>query len=126
MFSLSHSANLRFRQYVPLSGNVLDVAILHEESAIIYSLDNYHEPFSIKRAAEPKTNLSRQMIGIIKFYQNDGWRAGDVPDNVIASIDRISKVEEPFNEQESERGRPLGELLYTIESLRKRNQADHI
>lgn len=119
MFSIDSEVEIRFRKHIPLPGNVIDVTPLVNKSMIIYSLDNYHTPFSTTVIESSEEQLSRPMIGCLCFDQSGHWEeVGSLKDS-ISCMQRIAKSQEPRG-YGLEKGKPLRDLLYGIENLRKR------
>lgn len=124
MFSLDSDGNIKFRSTVSLPGNLLDVAVLYKQNAIIYSLDNYHISSSTVELASEEARLSRPFVGCMVFDDTGNLRQGDVLENAIANINRNAKAQQLCGEEGPGKGQPLSELLYSIENLRKRGHSD--
>lgn len=91
---------------------------------LIYSLDNYHKPFSTTAATSASEQLSRPMIGYLSVDELGDWKDVCDVEDAMECMERSAKAEQPAVDPGSEKDRPLGELLYGIENLRKRGQEE--
>lgn len=122
MFHLGFDLRLGFREYITCLGNVLDVAVLDNRCSIIYSLDNFHIPFSITQIADADEQTARSPLGSLTLDSSGRWKQCDIMQNVIAGLknNEAKKDADDIN-QGNDRG-SLSALLYGIENLRKRGQ----
>ncbi|MCJ1469361.1 tRNA (guanine-N(7)-)-methyltransferase non-catalytic subunit trm82 [Pseudocyphellaria aurata] len=124
IFAMDIAAKIQYRDCCPVSGNVVDVTALDEKCTIIYSLDNCHTAFSTTTIASEKDQISRPMLGYLSFNSSGHWKGiGDMGD-AITCMEQSAKAQEPVIISGPENERPLRELLYGIENLRKRGQED--
>ena len=93
---------------------------LRNKSIIIYSLDNYHIPFSTTIIESSEEQLSRPMIGCLSFEDTGRWEEVDFMQDSIACMQRIAESQESVGCSGLEKGKSLRDLLYGIENLRKR------
>lgn len=125
IFALDIDAKVQYRGYCPLSGNLVDVTTLDEKSTIIYSLDNCHTAYSTTALASKQEQIRRSVLGYLSFDPSGQWEGiGDL-ENAIACMEQSAKTQEPVINPGSGNERPLRELLYGIENLRKRGQEDY-
>lgn len=112
---------------VPLEGNVIDFAILQEQGTVVYSMDTIHEPFSTTAVASDLKQQTRPSIGATSSGSMFAPPEKNVGSHgkLIASMEQCVK-DQPFVMQEAPgKGRSMRELLYGLESLRKRGGEDN-
>ena len=125
-FSLESEGSTMYRGLFRTTGNVVDIAILPKSNAILYSMDTIHLPLS-KSVVGDTESMQINSVSILSYQPiSSTWQ----PDTRLVP-DLLSKMEgcarsRPFVTQTSTaKGKSLRELLYSLESLRKRvNGAD--
>ena len=122
MFHLGSDLKLGFREYVTLLGNVLDVAIWNDPCMIIYSLDNFHLPFSTTVPTVTDDHPSRHPIGSLTLDNFGHWKQRPILQDALAATESEMRSTAGLLEQGTSGGVSLGSLFYGIENLRKRGQ----
>lgn len=120
MFHLGSDLNLVFREYITFLGNILDVAVVENKRMIIYSLDNFHVPFSTAVIADKDQQTTMATIGSLTLDRSGRWRQRDIMRNIVARIGSDATKDAGYMKQ----GQSLSSLLYGVENLRKRGQEE--
>lgn len=120
MFHLDSDLKLTFREYIAFLGNVLDAAVVDNRCQIIYSLDNFHVPFSTTMIADAD-DQTRSPIGSLTLESTGYWKQCDIMQDVMASIETKGRKDAEYINQGNDR-RSLSAFLYSIENLRKRGE----
>ena len=122
MFHLGFDHKLDFREYITCLGNVLDVAVLDNRCSIIYSLDNFHVPFSTTQIADADEQTARSPLGSLTLDSSGYWKQCDIMQNVIAGLENKAARKDAYDINEGNDRGSLSTYLYGIENLRKRGQ----
>ena len=109
-----------FRETYPTDGNIIDMVVLEDRSSVIYSMDNIHEPFS--RAEEDDGSAPRPLVEAIHFLRDpQRWEEDlNLDDKLLPALDECAKIGPLVPQKNTAKGKSLKELLYGLESLRKR------
>lgn len=121
MFHLGSDRKMVFREYITFLGNVLDVVVLDNRCSVIYSIDNFHVPFSTTMIADTDNQAARSPIGSLSLDSSGRWKQCDIMQNVMAGLEKKAKKGAEDLNQGNDRG-SLSAFLYGIENLRKRGQ----
>lgn len=121
MFHLGSDLKLKFREYITFLGNVLDVAVVDNKCMIIYSLDNFHVPFSTTITAGIHDQKAKSTVGSLTLDSSGCWKQRDIMQDATASIEFKARKNAGYMKQGNDGG-SLSTLLYSIEHLRKRGQ----
>lgn len=117
---------LRYHQTILLSGNVLDVIILPDETTrALISIDNIHLPGSMVRE---KLELSEcKLLTTLEFHGSDlTWSERTETFGLNAGAEAIADIPKASEPEAASSSRPrgeystLGEFLYGLENLRKK------
>lgn len=123
MFHLGSDVKLVFREYITLLGNVLDVAVVDNGCMIIYSIDNFHIPFTTTVMAGMDDQTAKPLIGSLTLDSSGCWKKRDILQDVVAGIESKARKSAVCMKQ-GNGGGSLSSLLYGIETLRKRGQEE--
>jgi hypothetical protein len=115
IFSLSTEGVVFHRQNIVLEGNLLDVATC-DRNSIIYSMDNAHRPLT---RAVTDIDGTRPVIGTYGYGPDHWSREGPLVPTVDA-INQWSLSQRDLSQAGETKPVVSSELLYSIESLRKR------
>ena len=131
IFRLDPDATLTFENVVPLDGNVLDVIFIRKASLIIYSMDILYKPFSTTVMANDDDLVVRPAIGVLQYrFDKASYERLFMPGADLCSTMQRAIKNRPFVQEKSNaKGRSIGDLLYGLESLRKRaseEDYDHV
>ena len=123
MFTLDCDFRMHFICSVPVEGNVIDFIILQNQGTILYSMDTVHRPFSTTAVTSERDQQTRPSVGTISFSSIHGSHEDTRRfAKLISSMENRAK-DQPFVSQEAPgKGRSLREMLYGLESLRKRGE----
>jgi len=122
MFSLSPGNIIEPNGSVSLEGNVLDVVCLKGWDYIVYSMDTIHKPFSTTVTADDQDQIVRFAIGAVRFNSAISSYEKIVAPirNLVTVMERVIKTQPSVSQEAKAKGRSTKELLYGLESLRKR------
>ena len=109
--------------YGPLEGNVIDVAVIQDQRAVVYSVDTVHEPFSTTMVTNDQAQKERSTIGLMKITQNANvemcMQQHQHP-QLITAMEQCIQRQSFIYENSMAKGKSMRDLLYGLESLRKR------
>ncbi|KAI9734215.1 MAG: tRNA (guanine-N(7)-)-methyltransferase non-catalytic subunit trm82 [Cirrosporium novae-zelandiae] len=115
-FLLNEQNQLKYHQTIPVSGNILDIAVV--DLNIIISVDNVYVPGSTKQFR----NISADQTVLQTFQYSSEKRIFMEGSQYSTAIDSINQ--EGGFEMDDSSLKALGSVLYNIERLRKRGFED--
>lgn len=127
MFFSNEAGLLEHLETLQTEGNVIDVAILSGHQAILYSMDNLHEPNSTGRMG---STGKKPVVGWYSYscpLDNVGKKSGMdsiAVDSIANAINKWATEQESFSSDSSSQSSIVSDLLYSIGKLRKRGQDD--
>lgn len=109
--------------YGPLNGNVIDVVAIQDQGAVVYSMDTVHEAFSTTTLANDRAQKECSTIGVMKITQNamsemclqQGQHL-----QLVTAMEHCIQRQSFIHENSTAKGKSMRDLLYGLESLRKR------
>jgi len=122
IFSSNKAGLLEHHETLQTEGNVIDVAILASHQAILYSMDNLHEPNSTGRV---ESTGQRPVVGCYNYscaLNNVGKNSG--MDSIANAINKWATEQESLSYDPSSQSSIVSDLLYSVGKLRKRGQDD--
>lgn len=122
IFFSNEAGLLEHVETLQTEGNVIDVAILSGHQAILYSMDNLHEPNSTGRV---EGTDQKPVVGCYSYssaLDNVGKKSG--MDSIANAINKWATGQESFSSDSSSQSSIVSDLLYSIGKLRKRGQDD--
>ena len=114
-FDLSKDGVLAFSETYITKGNVIDMAVIANQHRIIYSMDCIHTPFSTVVINDSDAQEAAPVIGGISFSPR-----APIDEDLIAIMDVCAKTSTITTPESAAKGKTLRDLLYGLESLRKR------
>ena len=109
--------------YGPLNGNVIDVVAIQDQGAVAYSMDTVHEAFSTTKVANDQAQKERSTIGVMKITQNAmsemSLQQSQHP-QLVTAMEQCIQRQLFIHENSTAKGKSMRDLLYGLESLRKR------
>lgn len=114
-FDLNKDGILAFSGTHSTGGNVIDMAVIANQHRIIYSMDCIHTPFSTIVANDNDAQDAAPVIGGISFSSET-----PLDEDFIAVMDVCAKASTIPTPESAAKGKTLRDLLYGLESLRKR------
>lgn len=113
---------MTFEGSISLEGNVLDVVFLKEQHSIIYSMDTIHRPMSTTVVACDQDQTVRPVMGVLRFNSDiSSYEKVVKPTgSFVAAIQDIINNHTSGSQEAKVEGRSTRDLLYGLESLRKR------
>ena len=121
IFSVLDKDLMSFERYVILEGNVIDVVFIEYGEFFLYSMDTAHAPFSTLTVDVTQDQKSRPSVGSLELI-NSGWEKDS--ENHKGLIDGMGKCQgayPDFPHNSTAKGKSMRELLYNLQSLRKRD-----
>ena len=121
VYNIDLENKIKFQGSLNAEGNVIDVAVLHRQKAILYTMDNAYRPLL-------KTAVSdggiEPALGVYKYITESGaWSQVADLQETVSTINRWSAMQGDASQTLNKDFDP-GELLYSIENLRKRGQEE--
>lgn len=113
---LASDGSLKHENTLKLAGNVLDATTFKDETSLIVSIDNVHQPFSTTAVRVPEVEHEPllQCFTLETTGSNMEWR--EMHD--FKHVDRVS-MHGSFEVTQAKSSR-LGDALYALENIRKR------
>ena len=113
---------MQFNTSIRTEGNVIDFALLPNQHSVVYSMDPFHLAFSTVVAADTGKQSSRSLVGSLKYCMKSKiWKENEaLQANLVAATRECSCSHVNGSQAGVDEGKPLAELLYSLESLRKR------
>ncbi len=109
--------------YGPFKGNVIDVAVIQDQGVVVYSMDTVHEAFSTTMVASDQARKERFTIGFMKITQNERsemcMQQHQHP-QLVTAMEQCIQRQSFIHENSTAKGKSMRDLLYGLESLRKR------
>ena len=109
--------------YGPFKGNVIDVIAIQDQEAVVYSMDTVHEAFSTITVANDQAQRERSSIGVMKITQNamsDMCLQQSQHPQLVTAMEQCIERQSFIHENSTAKGKSMRDLLYGLESLRKR------
>ncbi|KAL9634608.1 MAG: hypothetical protein Q9164_003992 [Protoblastenia rupestris] len=126
IFTFSTDARIRYLETQTIPANVIDMIVLPDRHSILCSLDTIHEPFSTTVIVKNLIESTNPCVVAKHFRLESKSFEPDVNlhKQLVPAIESCAKGH-PYAEQKNvAKGRSLKELLYGLESLRKRASDD--
>ena len=119
LFAFNQDEKIEFRETYPTEGNVIDMVVLQDRNSVLYSMDNVHKPFS---NTEDSDSASRSLVEAIHFLRTpQRWEEDlNLDDALLPALEACAKTRPLMPQKNAAKGKSLKELLYGLESLRKR------
>ena len=122
IFTLGEKGEVQFHTNISTEGNVIDLTLLRNQNLIIYSMDSSHQASPTDVPADSGTSISQRLVGSLNYCNNSKqWK---VNESLQANLERAMRECADANPNVSQTGaakeKPITELLYGLESLRKR------
>lgn len=120
LFTFDESDQIVFREAYSTDRNVLDVVVLQDQKSIVYSMDNIHPPFST--TDDKRDATSTCLVKAIHFLQGPQRWEDDLALGVdlLPALEMYAKSRPMVPQKNVAKGKSLKELLYGLETLRKR------
>lgn len=116
------NAQLQFNKSFRTDSNIIDVTVLRNQNSIVYSMDTSHQAFSIDALTDIEKQSSRSLMGSLTYYtdsktwkENQALQAG-----LVAATRECADSQLHVPQAGAAKEKSLKELLYGLESLRKR------
>ena len=124
IFSLGTNATISFKSCIPVEGNILDVVFIESQGSFLYSMDVVHAPLSKVAIQADRERKLCKAVGLLEVetlgHDNCSGRNKQLIENMEECIDSQSDIPQDG----TAKGKSMKELLYNLESLRKRDPED--
>ena len=122
IFTLGVSAQMQFSTITHTESNVIDVTVLRNQSSVVYSMDTCHQAFSTDALADTGKRSSRSLMGSLSYYTDSKtWKENQaLQANLAAATKECADSQLHVPQQGAAKEKSFTELLYGLESLRKR------
>ncbi len=124
MFLVDSDANVSFKASVSLEGNVIDVMFIPQIESVVYSMDAMHQPFSTTTLANAEEQESRPSVGAVQANKLGWEKESEATRGLVASMRKQLDNQPNALQDGKTKGGSVRELLYNLESLRKRSSED--
>ena len=124
--NLDEKVQLEGSEVYPAKGNVLDVAVLEDHNVVVYSMDCVYEPFSTTLLTTDTNRFAKPCIDALQ-YDHLTLRliqSAQSNSNFISVMESCAKCQIVVEPKNVAKGKSLRDLLYGLESLRKRRLDD--
>ena len=113
---------MQFNTSIHTKSNIIDVTVLRNQSSVVYSMDTSHQAFSTDALADTETQSSRSLMGSLSYdTDSKAWRENQtLQANLVAAMKECADSQLHIPQPGAAREKSLTELLYGLESLRKR------
>ena len=119
---------MQFNISIHTESNVIDFALLPNQHSVVYSMDPSHQAFSTDVAADNGKQSSRSLVGSLNYcMESKTWKESEaLQANLIAATRECACSHVNGSQAGADEGKPLTELLYSLEGLRKRTAENEI
>lgn len=109
-----------------VEANVIDLAILPDRGSIVFSMDMIHCSFSTTVTVSEVDQYTRAAVGAIKVSADGLWFEEDLEmyAKLAPAMAHCASSHPSVEQKGVAKGKSLRELLYGLESLRKRGGED--
>ena len=126
-YHIDKQGTSRYRGHQQTDGNVLDLAALPESDTLIFSMDTVHIPFSTSIMRNDGQPLRPSVQSLHFSPEMDSWEAEEGKMAKLWTTMEECAYSRPFIARaNAAKGKSLRELLYGLESLRKRSRGAEI
>lgn len=121
-FTLGEKGQMQFHASIHTEGNVIDSTLLGTQSSVVYSMDTSHQVFSTDALVDTEKSNSRSLVGSLSYCQDSKtWSVnGFLQEKLVESMRECAQSNLHAPQIRAVKEKPLTELLYSLESLRKR------
>lgn len=128
--SMDEDGRLTFQDCKATTGNIVDIAVSQDMLSLVYSMDTLHHPYTATLVGNEDT-APNHSVGAFTFdVFSNAWTEKTRFEETLLPVLENCAQSQPFVWQtNAAKGKSLTELLYSLESLRKRtneneNEAD--
>ena len=113
---------MQFNASIPTESNVIDLIVLRDQCSVVYSMDTSRQAFSTDALADTGKQSSRSLVGSLSFCSDSQtWRDNkSLQENLVAATRKCADSHLHIPQVGAAEGESFKELLYGLESLRKR------
>lgn len=113
---------MQYNTCIHTESNVIDLTILRNQSSIVYSMDTSHQAFTTDALADSGKQSSRSLMGSLSYCaDSDTWNENQaLQANLVAATKECADSHKHARHAGTAKGKSPTELLYGLESLRKR------
>lgn len=121
-FTLGEKGQMQFHASIHTESNVIDSTLVSNQSSVVYSMDPSHQAFSTDALVNTKIPNSRSLVGSLSYCPDSKtWKVnGSLQERLVEAMRECAQGNLQVPQIGAATEKPLTELLYGLESLRKR------
>ena len=128
-FTLGVNEQIQVNASIHTQSNVIDLTVLRNKRSLVYSMDTFHQAFSTDAPADTGKQSSQSLVGSLRCCTDSKtWEENQVLQaGLVAAMRECADSHLHVGQAAVANKKQLTELLYGLESLRKRgleNEAD--
>ena len=122
IFTLEEKGEVQFHTNISTESNVIDLTVLRNKSSVVYSMDTSHQASSTDVPADFCTSSSQRLMGSLSYCTDSkSWKVNEfLQANLDRAIRECADASPDISQTRAAKEKPITELLYGLESLRKR------
>lgn len=126
-FTLGEKGQMQFHASIHTESNVIDLTPLGNLSSVVYSMDTSHQAFSRDALVDSEKSNSRSSVGSLSYCQDSKtWKVkGSLQEKLVEAMRECAQSNLHVPPIRAAQEKPLTELLYGLESLRKRGAGNN-
>ena len=128
VFTVGEKGAMVFNTSICTESNVVGLTVLRNHNSIIYSMDTLHRAFSTDLIASTEKGDSRSMVGsLIYCTDTDTWKENEgLQETLTVAMRECAESNLGISQAGVAKGKSVTELLYGLESLRKRGSENEV
>ena len=122
IFTLEGKGEMQSHTNISTESNVIDLTILHNQNSVVYSMDTSHQASSTDLSAGSGISSSQCLMGSLSYCTDSkNWKVNEsLQANLERAIRECADANLNVSQTREAKEKPITELLYGLESLRKR------
>ena len=122
IFTLEGKGEVQFHTNISTESNVIDLTILRNQNSVVYSMDTSHQASSTDVSADSGISSSQCLMGSLSYCtDSENWKVNEsLQANLERAIKECANANLNVSQTREAKEKPITELLYGLESLRKR------
>lgn len=127
IFTLGEKAHIEVNTTIHTESNVIGLTVLRDQSSVVYSMDTFHQAFSTD-AQDTGKQISRSLVGSLNYCtESQTWQENRaLQSKLVAATSDWADSHLHVPQAVATEGKSLTDLLYGLESLRKRGSENEI
>jgi len=126
VFEINESGLIKYLDACCVEGNVIDFVVLPGSGTLVYSMDNIYETSSTMTMVSNAQQAQRPSMGAVRHTKESQKFEQDpsLYGHLISAIEESIEDHPVAEQKDVAKGKSWRELLYGLESLRKRGPED--